>query len=326
MAPQIVAVGEVADGALTKLSTEVATLARSLAEASGGTAIGLVVDAQPDAAAAELATYLSQVVSVASAATGAETWAPNAVAELARLIDEGATHVLVGATTDGKDLAGMAIGRWSWGLLANAGGVAWEDDGPLVEATVLGGKAITRSVFTGANGVITVRPNATTAEAASAGGSVEARGPAPGGGTAATVAVLDRVAEAGAEASLEEARIVVVGGRGVGSPEGFAVVTELAALLGGVVGATRASVDAGWIPYARQIGQTGKVVKPALYLGLGVSGAMQHRVGMQSAEAIVIVNRDPDAPIAEIADLFVVGDLFEVGPALIEELRARRGG
>jgi len=137
--------------------------------------------------------------------------------------------------------------------------------------------------------------------------------------------VLERVAESGAEASLEEARIVVVGGRGVGSPEGFGIVQDLAAELGGVVGATRASVDAGWIPYARQIGQTGKVVKPALYLGLGVSGAMQHRVGMQSADAIVAVNRDPDAPIGEVADLFVVGDLFAIGPALLAELRARRG-
>ena len=132
-------------------------------------------------------------------------------------------------------------------------------------------------------------------------------------------------AEAGAEASLEEARVVVVGGRGVGSPEGFAVVEELAAVLGGVVGATRASVDAGWIAYARQIGQTGKVVRPALYLGLGVSGAMQHRVGMQGAETIIAINRDPDAPIAEVADLFVVGDLFEVAPALVAELRTRRG-
>ena len=137
--------------------------------------------------------------------------------------------------------------------------------------------------------------------------------------------VLDRVSEAGAEASLEEARIVVVGGRGVGSPDGFGIVEDLAGLLGGVVGATRASVDAGWIAYARQIGQTGKVVKPALYLGLGVSGAMQHRVGMQGAGTIVAVNRDPDAPIAEVADLYVVGDLFEVGPALAAELRARRG-
>lgn len=325
MAPRIVAVGEVADGALTKLSAEVATLARLLAEASGGSAVGLVVDPQPDAAAAELATYLPRVVAVTSAAAGSETWAPHAAAEVARLIDEGATHLLVGATTDGKDLAGMVVGRRSWGLLANAGGVTWDGDGPVVEATVLGGKAITRSAFTGEGGVITVRPNATTAEPAAAPGAVEARHEA-GGASAPAVAVLDRVAEAGAEASLEEARIVVVGGRGVGSPEGFAVVEQLAGLLGGVVGATRASVDAGWIPYARQIGQTGKVVKPSLYLGLGVSGAMQHRVGMQSADTIVIVNRDPDAPIAEISDLFVVGDLFEVGPALVDELRSRRGG
>ena len=326
MAPRIVAVAEVADGALTKLSAEVATLARTLAEASGGEAIGLIVDPQPDAPAAEFATYLPRVVAVASAASGTETWAPHATAELGRLIDEGATHALVGATTDGKDLAGMVVGRWPWGLLANAGGVTWGGDGPVVEATVLGGKAISRSAFTGGSGVVTVRPNATTAEPAASGGQVRAAGRGRcRRQRGAAVKVLDRVAEAGAEASLEEARIVVVGGRGVGSPEGFAVVTELAALLGGVVGATRASVDAGWIPYARQIGQTGKIVKPSLYLGLGVSGAMQHRVGMQSADAIVIVNRDPDAPIAEIADLFVIGDLFEVGPALVAELRSRRG-
>ena len=324
MAPSILVVAEVADGTLTRLSTELATLARSLAEQSGGSAAGLVVDAAPDAAAAELATYLPRVVSVTSAAAGDQTWAPHATAEAARLAGEGVTHILLGATTDGRDVAGALVGRLGWGLLANAGGVTWDGDGPVVEASVLGAKAITRSAFTGSTGIVTVRPNATTAAAAPAAGSVEARDAA---GTSATppVAVLDRVAEAGAEASLEEARIVVVGGRGVGSPEGFAVVTELAALLGGVVGATRASVDAGWIPYARQIGQTGKVVKPSLYLGLGVSGAMQHRVGMQSAEAIVIVNRDPDAPIAEIADLFVVGDLFEVGPALVAELRSRRG-
>jgi electron transfer flavoprotein alpha subunit len=133
------------------------------------------------------------------------------------------------------------------------------------------------------------------------------------------------VSEAGGEASLEEARIVVVGGRGVNGPDGFGIVEQLASQLGGVVGATRASVDAGWVAYARQIGQTGKVVKPALYLGLGVSGAMQHRVGMQGADAIVAVNRDPDAPIAEVADLFVIGDLFEVGPALLAELRSRSG-
>ena len=179
-----------------------------------------------------------------------------ATAELGRLIDEGATHALVGATTDGKDLAGMVVGRWRWGLLANAGGVTWDGDGPVVEATVLGGKAISRSAFTGGRGIVTVRPNATTAEPAATAGEVERRDAVgAGSGAAAAVKVLERVAEAGAEASLEEARIVVVGGRGVGSPEGFAVVTELAALLGGVVGATRASVDAGWI---RTRGRSGR--------------------------------------------------------------------
>src|SRR5207237_4796757 len=131
------------------------------------------------------------------------------------------------------------------------------------------------------------------------------------------VRVVDRVAEAGAAAPIEEARIIVSGGRGMGGPEGFRIVEELAQALGGAVGATRAAVDAGWIPYAQQIGQTGKIVKPALYLALGVSGAIQSKVGMQTAGTIVAVKRDPDAPIAEFADVVVIGDLFEVGPALV---------
>lgn len=324
MAPVILAVAELADGSLTRLSTEVATLARQLAEQSGGSALGLVVDAAPDAGAAELAAFVPRVVAVASPAVSREVWAPHAAAEVRRLAAEGVTHVIAGATADGRDLAGTLVGLLDWGLLANASGVTWSGSSPEVEATVLGAKAITRSVLTGDTGIVTVRPNAVEAVAAASAGSVESR--SPEGAATPAASVLERVAEAGAEASLEEARIVVVGGRGVGSPEGFAIVEDLAGALGGVVGATRASVDAGWIAYARQIGQTGKVVKPALYLGLGVSGAMQHRVGMQSAEAIVAVNRDPDAPIAEVADLFVVGDLFEVGPALLAELRARRGG
>ncbi len=177
----------------------------------------------------------------------------------------------------------------------------------------------------GANGIVTVRQGAVTAGEAGATGSVEHREPAGAPAFPAAV-VLDRVDEAGAQVSLEEARVVVVGGRGVGGPEGFAIVEDLADALGGVVGASRAAVDAGWIPYSRQVGQTGRIVKPALYVGLGVSGAMQHRVGMQGSEAIVAVNRDPDAPMAEVADLFVIGDLFEVGPALAAEVRARRGG
>ena len=137
------------------------------------------------------------------------------------------------------------------------------------------------------------------------------------------LAVAARIEAAAAALPIEEARIIVAGGRGVGGEDGFKLVQEIADQLGGAVGATRAAVDSGWIPYAQQIGQTGKIVKPQLYLALGISGAIQHKVGMQTAGTIIGVNRDPDAPIAEFADLVVVGDLFEVGKALLEALRAR---
>lgn len=324
MPATILAVAEVADGALTRLSTEVATLARGLADAAGGTAVGLVVDSAPDVAVGQLAAFVPRVISVTDPALDREVAAPHVAGEIVRLLAEGVTHVILGATTDGRDIAGMLVGLTGLGMLANADEASWTDEGPVVRSSVLGGKAVTSSALTGGSGLMTLRPGGVSAAEAGATGVVESREPTDPAGPAATV--VDRVAEAGAAVSLEDAQVVVVGGRGVGSPEGFAVVEDLAELLGGVAGATRASVDSGWVPYSRQIGQTGRVVKPALYLGLGVSGAMQHRVGMQGSEAIVAVNRDQDAPIAEVADLFVVGDLFEVGPALVAEIRARRGG
>jgi len=166
------------------------------------------------------------------------------------------------------------------------------------------------------------RPNVVTAEKAGSAGKVEAA-KASGALDLPTVKVVDRIEEAAGTLPIEEARIIVAGGRGVGGEDGFKLVEEIAGELGAAVGATRAAVDSGWIPYAQQIGQTGKIVKPQLYLALGISGAIQHKVGMQTAGTIVGVNRDPDAPIAEFADLVVVGDLFEVGKALLAELRSR---
>ena len=166
-------------------------------------------------------------------------------------------------------------------------------------------------------------PNVVTAEKAGSAGKVET-GKADGKLELPVVKVVERIEEAAAALPIEEARIIVAGGRGVGGEDGFKLVEEIAGELGAAVGATRAAVDSGWIPYAQQIGQTGKIVKPQLYLALGISGAIQHKVGMQTAGTIIGVNRDPDAPIAEFADLVVVGDLFEIGKALLAELRARK--
>jgi electron transfer flavoprotein alpha subunit len=314
-----------ADGSLAKSSAEVATLARNLAEEAGASAAGILVASSPDQAAKELAGYIARVIAVAEPAAADHAWATIAAQRAAAVLaasPEPPVAVLTGAGPDGRDVAGTLAALLQRPTLVNATAVDWEH-GPSVAMSVFGGKLNTTSSFTdGEWGIVTVRPNVVTAEPAASAGSVEAA--VPGGELSLpAVKVIDRIQEAAAALPIEEARIIVAGGRGVGGEEGFALVREIADALGGAVGATRAAVDSGWIPYAQQIGQTGKIVKPQLYLALGISGAIQHKVGMQTAGTIVGVNRDPDAPIAEFADLVVVGDLFEVGKALLAELKGR---
>lgn len=316
------------DGGLAHISAEVATLARALGDSAGREVVGIVVSAEPQGPAGQLAAYLPRVLAVTSPDVANNAWAALAAGTVASLLEGASTPpeaILVGAGPDGRDLAGALSAMTGLGVLTNATAVSWTDEGPAVEMSVFGGKLVTTSGFTGGHGIITVRPNVVTAEASAASGSVEPR-EAPGGEPALpAVKVIERVSEAGAAAPIEEARIIVAGGRGVGGADGFSLVEQLAEALGGAVGATRAAVDSGWIGYSQQIGQTGKIVKPELYLALGISGAIQHKVGMQTAGSIVAINRDPDAPIAEFADLLVVGDLFDVGTALLEQLRGRPG-
>jgi electron transfer flavoprotein alpha subunit len=318
----LLVVGELApDGSLTKLSTEVATLARALAAAAGTSASGVILAAGAEAAAVELAGYLPSVVIDAGAA--ADATPSERAAVLAAALD-GVDHVLVPASPDGRDLAGVVSALTGRGVLANAVAASWADGGPQIQQSVFGGKWVTDSAFTAGAGIITVRANAVTAEPLATAGTVTTTVTAPSA-TIAPVETLERVTAEGAAVSIDDARIIVAGGRGVGGPEGFGLVGEIADALGGAVGASRAAVDSGWIPYSQQVGQTGKIVKPQLYLALGISGAIQHKVGMQTAETIVAVNRDPDAPIADFADVLVVGDLFEVGRAMLDELRTRSG-
>jgi electron transfer flavoprotein alpha subunit len=313
------------DGGLAKISAEAATLVRTLGAASGRDVVGIVIGADPTAAADELAGYLPVVWAITDPAAAEHAWSAVAAGHVANLLaTETPDAIFTGAGADGRDLAGAVSALTGLGVLVNATAVSWTDAGPAVEMSVFGGKLLTTSGFTSGRGIVTVRPNVTTAVPAGSTGNVEAR-TVEGAAALPAVSVVERISEAGGQAPIEEARIIVAGGRGVGGPDGFGIVEQLAKALGGAVGATRAAVDSGWIPYSQQIGQTGKIVKPELYLALGISGAIQHKVGMRTSGAIVAINRDPDAPIAEFADLFVVGDLFEVGAALLEQLGARSG-
>jgi electron transfer flavoprotein alpha subunit len=229
---------------------------------------------------------------------------------------------LFAGTYGSRDVAGRVQARLGSTLMANATDVL---DIATARTEIFGGTKIVDVTLAGPEPrLVLVRPKAIAAE--------------PNGGTAAVIPVtgdvpdgakgvriLERHEEAASGPKLEEARVVISGGRGLGGPDAFAILDELAAALGGAVGASRAAVDAGWVPYAYQIGQTGKTVKPDVYLAVGISGALQHVTGMKGARRIVAINKDAEAPIMKIADLGVVGDLFEVIPALTQEVRSRTG-
>jgi electron transfer flavoprotein alpha subunit len=234
--------------------------------------------------------------------------------------------ILAGATTLGRGLLSRLAARLGSGYAADVTGLEAGPDGRLAAVRpVLGGRAYATIAFRGASpDLATLRPGAFPAPAPGAPGAIERVVVEPDASLLRTK-VAGRLPLAGGPVELSEADVVVAGGRGLCGPEGFRVVEDLAASLGAAVGASRACVDAGWRDHACQVGKSGRTVSPKLYVALGVSGAVHHRMGMDTARTVVAVNNDPDAPFFKYADYGIVGDLFEVAPALAAELRRAKG-
>jgi electron transfer flavoprotein alpha subunit len=228
--------------------------------------------------------------------------------------------IFFAGTAMGRDLAPTVAARLGVGAIPDAVGLALDGETFSVRRPVYSGKAIT-TVTTAGNTpqVISLRPNVFAAEEAGGAGEVVAL---DGLSLSIRAVVKELVEAAGGEIDVAEADVIVSGGRGIKGPENFALIKSLADALGGAVGASRAAVDAGWIEHSHQVGQTGKVVSPSLYVAAGISGAIQHLAGMSSSKVIVAINKDPDAPIFKVADYGIVGDLFDVIPPMVEAIKA----
>ena len=321
MAEVLVLAEHTPDGEVKKVTVELLTAARRLGSPS-------VVWAGPGAQAARgrLAEFGAERIYVADGAEFTDYPVAPAAELLAQLVAEKSpAAVLLPGTTEGKETAGRLAVKTNSGVLTDAVNVTAGDDGaPVAEQPNFGGAITVTSRVSKGTPVIAVRPNAIGAE------------PSPGAAelvpvqfTASDAAKSAKVsehvvAEKGERPELAEAQIVVSGGRGTGSADGFKIIEELADALGAAVGASRAVTDAGWYPHQFQVGQTGKTVSPQLYMAVGISGAIQHRAGMQTSKTIIAINKDPEAPIFELADLGIVGDLFTVVPQLLDEVGKRK--
>jgi electron transfer flavoprotein alpha subunit len=314
-------VAEAGDSGPTPVTLELLTAARSLASTVEAVAWG----ADTASLAPALGEYGATTVYDVGDLGGALPGAPVASA-LAALIGQGGgpDAIVLPATYDGRDIAGRLSVKLDRPVLTNVTGLSADGDGLATQHPVFGGTLIATARFTGDGpGIFVVRAKSFAAEPAGGSPAEVVAIPAGDAGATAGATITERHVEARSGPKLDEAAVIVSGGRGLGAADAYAMVEELAALLHGAAGASRAIVDAGWVPYSHQVGQTGKTVKPTVYVACGISGATQHLVGMKGSKNIIAINKDQEAPIFSVADLGIVGDVHKVLPALIEALKAK---
>ncbi|TMF48715.1 MAG: electron transfer flavoprotein subunit alpha/FixB family protein [Chloroflexi bacterium] len=321
--PGVFVFAETTDGTPTPVALELLTKARSL-----GPTTAIAVGPGAAKAADALARHGARKVYVHEDAAFRDILASPAVDLLAKQVGKDQPDLIIfGMTYDGRDVAARLSARLGTALIANATDIVKRDGGWAVTSPMFGGSLLVTTVPKAkAPTLVLLRPKAVAAEPAEDASAPQVETLSDPVDSSKPVArVLRREKEKASGPKLEEAAVIVSGGRGLGAPENFKMLDELAAELGAAVGASRAVVDAGWKPYAFQIGQTGKTVKPTVYIALGISGAMQHTVGMKGAKTIIAINKDPEAPIFKLADLGVVGDVHKIVPQLIQEVRSRKG-
>ncbi|MBE9376241.1 electron transfer flavoprotein subunit alpha/FixB family protein [Saccharopolyspora sp. HNM0983] len=317
---EVLVLVEHVDGEVKKITSELLTAARQIGEPSA------VVVGEPGTAGklgeALAAQGAEKVYAAESAEAGQFLVTPQVDVLSALVASASPAAVLLPASVDGKEIAGRLAVRTGSGLLSEVVGI---DGSAVASHSLFGGTYEAKAKAVSGTPVVTVLPGSVEPEPAAGAAAVEqVEVPAADAGKSAKITGRQPV-EAGDRPELTEASVVVSGGRGVGSAESFEVVEKLADSLGAAVGASRAAVDSGYYPHQFQVGQTGKTVSPQLYIALGISGAIQHRAGMQTSKTVVAVNKDAEAPIFEIADFGVVGDLFQVAPQLTDEVAKRKG-
>jgi electron transfer flavoprotein alpha subunit len=322
----VLAVLEQRDGTLRKVSHEVVTAARRLADALAGTVDALVLGAGPVAGSEQLGRLGADRVVVLKH-PAFQRYAPEAFARAVVALAKTGGHaaVLLPASATGRDLAPRVAVQLGVPLVSDVTDLEFEGGAVVAMRPVYAGKALLKIKITAKPAVLSLRPSVFTPVERPRAGTVES--PSLANAEVGRVVVREVKAAAAGTLDVGEAPIVIAGGRGLREPANFKLLEELAQAFGGKasVGASRAVVDAGWRHHADQVGQTGKTVSPMLYVAVGISGAIQHLAGMRTSKVIVAINRDKDAPIFKVADYGIVGDLFEIVPRLTEEIRKLHG-